>query len=108
MYKRQTLERVVGELFPGGDLPRASFWTGLRPMTPDSTPIVGPTPFSNLYLNTGHGTLGWTMACGSGKLVADQVMGRRPDIRTDGLAMDRYASPERGRLVTTAPGAASA
>jgi D-amino-acid dehydrogenase len=106
--RRATLERVVGELFPGGDLPRASFWTGLRPMTPDSTPIVGPTPFSNLYLNTGHGTLGWTMACGSGKLVADQVMGRRPDIRTDGLAMDRYGAAEPRRALDAAPSGAPA
>jgi D-amino-acid dehydrogenase len=88
--RRATLEKVVGELFPGGDLPAAEFWTGLRPMTPDSTPIVGATPLANLFLNTGHGTLGWTMACGSGKLVSDLVMGRRPEIRTDGLAMDRY------------------
>lgn len=89
-HRRATLEKVVGELFPGGDLPRASFWTGLRPMTPDSTPIIGATPLANLFLNTGHGTLGWTMACGSGKLVSDLVMGHRPDIRSDGLAMDRY------------------
>lgn len=88
--RRATLEKVVGELFPGGDLSAATFWTGLRPMTPDSTPIVGATPLTNLFLNTGHGTLGWTMACGSGKLVADLVSGRRPEIRTDGLAMDRY------------------
>jgi D-amino-acid dehydrogenase len=96
--RRETLERVITDLFPCGDLPRASFWTGLRPMTPDSTPIIGPTRYGNLFLNTGHGTLGWTMACGSGKLVADQVMGRRPDIRTDGLAVDRYlpAAPARG------------
>jgi D-amino-acid dehydrogenase len=89
--RRATLEKVVGELFPGGDLPAASFWTGLRPMTPDSTPIIGATPLAKLYLNTGHGTLGWTMACGSGKLLADIVTGRPPEIRTDGLAMDRYA-----------------
>ncbi len=88
--RRATLEMVVQDLFPGGDVPAASFWTGLRPMTPDGTPILGPTPVANLFLNTGHGTLGWTMACGSGKLVADQVMGRAPEIRTDGLAMDRY------------------
>jgi D-amino-acid dehydrogenase len=89
--RRATLEKVVGELFPGGDLPAASFWTGLRPMTPDSTPIIGATPLANLFLNTGHGTLGWTMACGSGKLVSDLVLGRRPEISTEGLAMDRYA-----------------
>ena len=56
---------VVSDLYPeGGHLAQASFWTGLRPMTPDGTPIVGATPISNLWLNTGHGTLGWTMACG--------------------------------------------
>lgn len=89
--RRATLEKVVGELFPGGDLPAASFWTGLRPMTPDSTPIIGGTRWGNLFLNTGHGTLGWTMACGSGKLTADLVTGQRPEISTDGLAVDRYA-----------------
>ncbi|WP_263913258.1 D-amino acid dehydrogenase [Achromobacter sp. 79A6] len=89
--RRKTLELVVNDLFPGsGDVPRAEFWTGLRPMTPDSTPVVGPTRYGNLFLNTGHGTLGWTMACGSGKLVADQVMGQRPQIRTDGLDLSRY------------------
>ncbi|MBH9710616.1 FAD-dependent oxidoreductase, partial [Burkholderia contaminans] len=63
--RRKTLELVVNDLFPGsGDVARAEFWTGLRPMTPDSTPVVGPTRYGNLFLNTGHGTLGWTMACG--------------------------------------------
>lgn len=89
--RRETLELVVGDLFPGGgDLPKAEFWTGLRPMTPDGTPIVGATPYRNLFLNTGHGTLGWTMACGSGKLVSDLVLGMRPEIRTEGLSVDRY------------------
>lgn len=89
--RRKTLEWVVNDLFPdGGDAARAEFWTGLRPMTPDSTPVVGPTRYGNLYLNTGHGTLGWTMACGSGKLVADQILGRQPRIRTDDLALSRY------------------
>lgn len=94
--RRATLEHVVNDLFPGGDLARASFWTGLRPMTPDSTPIVGATRYPNLYLNTGHGTLGWTMACGSGRLIADQISGRRPEISTDGLAIERYAARIRG------------
>jgi D-amino-acid dehydrogenase len=89
--RRETLELVTRELFPGGDLRRATFWTGLRPMTPDSTPVVGPTHYRNLFLNTGHGTLGWTMACGSGRLVADLLMGRRPEISPRGLAIDRYA-----------------
>ncbi|MDM0112595.1 D-amino acid dehydrogenase [Variovorax sp. J22R133] len=96
--RRETLELVVQDLFPGGDVSRATFWTGLRPMTPDSTPIVGATPFSNLFLNTGHGTLGWTMACGSGKLVADLMTGQRPEIRTEGLAMSRYAREVQPRL----------
>ncbi|SEI40664.1 MULTISPECIES: D-amino acid dehydrogenase [unclassified Achromobacter] len=89
--RRKTLELVVNDLFPGsGHVAQAEFWTGLRPMTPDSTPVVGPTRYGNLYLNTGHGTLGWTMACGSGKLVADLVMGQRPAISTDGLGLSRY------------------
>lgn len=88
--RRATLEMVTRDLFPGGDLRRATFWTGLRPMTPDGTPIIGGTKFSNLFLNTGHGTLGWTMACGSGKLIADIVTGKKPEINPSGLALDRY------------------
>ncbi|MGG4773740.1 D-amino acid dehydrogenase [Paenalcaligenes sp. Me52] len=90
LRRRATLELVVNELFPGGDVPKATFWTGLRPMTPDSTPIIGATRYPNLYLNTGHGTLGWTMACGSGKLIADLIAGQKPEIPTDGLAINRY------------------
>jgi len=94
--RRATLELVVNDLFPGsGDVAAAQFWTGLRPMTPDSTPIVGATAYSNLYLNTGHGTLGWTMACGSGQLLADLVTGRRPQIRADDLSIDRYGKAGR-------------
>ena len=89
--RRATLEKVTRELFPGGDLPRAEFWTGLRPMTPDGTPLVGSTPVANLSLNTGHGTLGWTMACGSAQVLADQIVGKQPAIRTEGLDMSRYA-----------------
>lgn len=88
--RRETLEMVTRDLFPGGDLPSATFWTGLRPMTPDSTPVVGATRFANLFLNTGHGTLGWTMACGSGRVVSDLVLNRKPDISTAGLGIDRY------------------
>ena len=90
--RRETLELVVNDLFPGGgDVARATFWTGLRPMTPDSTPIVGATPLSNLYLNTGHGTLGWTMAAGSASVIADLVSGKAPAIAADDLAVFRYA-----------------
>jgi D-amino-acid dehydrogenase len=90
--RRETLELVVRDLFPqGGDIAKASFWTGLRPMTPDSTPIVGATPLRNLFLNTGHGTLGWTMACGSASVIADLVSGRAPAIDAGDLAVFRYA-----------------
>lgn len=89
--RRATLEKVVNDLFPGGgDLSQAGFWAGLRPMTPDSTPIVGASPYRNLFINTGHGTLGWTMACGSGRLIADLMTGCRPEIRTEGLGVARY------------------
>ena len=89
--RRATLEHVVSDLFPrGGDVSKASFWCGLRPMTPDGTPIVGPTPIDNLSLCTGHGTLGWTMAAGTGRMMADLISGRRPEISLDGLTMARY------------------
>lgn len=89
--RRDTLEYSVGSLFPGaGDLSRASFWSGLRPMTPDSTPVIGDTNIPNLFLNTGHGTLGWTMACGSGHVIADIIGGRNPAIETADLAISRY------------------
>lgn len=94
--RRATLAHSVTDLFPdGGDVSKAEFWTGLRPMTPDGTPIVGPTPYKNLFLNTGHGTLGWTMACGSGKFLADLMSGQKPAISTEGLFMDRYGSINR-------------
>ena len=82
---------VVSDLFPrGGDVSQAESWTGLRPMTPDGTPVMGPTRYPNLFLNTGHGTLGWTMACGSGRAVADLVTGAEPEISFDGLTAARY------------------
>jgi len=89
--RRSTLEHVVTDLFPGGgDVARAEFWTGLRPMTPDGTPIVGPTRYPNLYLATGHGTLGWTMAAGTGRVVADLISGRKPEVDLEGLTLERY------------------
>jgi D-amino-acid dehydrogenase len=90
-HATDTVRFVIGDLFPGGgDLAHAEGWTGLRPMTPDGTPVLGPTQFPNLYLNTGHGTLGWTMACGSGRAVADIVLGRVPEIEMAGLTAARY------------------
>jgi D-amino-acid dehydrogenase len=90
--RRVTLNHVVTDLFPrGGDVSCASFWCGLRPMTPDGTPIIGPTPIQGLLLATGHGTLGWTMAAGTGRVIADMVSGHAPEIDVSGLAMARYS-----------------
>ncbi|MEE8247403.1 MAG: FAD-dependent oxidoreductase, partial [Alphaproteobacteria bacterium] len=61
-----------------------------RPMTPDDRPIMGPTPYANLWLNTGQGHLGWTMACGSGRVVADLIDGRTPEIELEGLTLARF------------------
>ncbi|WP_028301592.1 D-amino acid dehydrogenase [Oceanospirillum beijerinckii] len=89
--RRETIAMVVSDVFPdGGDVEFAEFWTGLRPMTPDGTPIIGKTKFDNLSLNTGHGTLGWTMACGSGSFLADLISGNKPEIDPDGLDISRY------------------
>ena len=92
--RRDTLDFVVSDCFPqGGDLSRAEFWTGLRPMTPDGTPIVGPSGrYKNLFLSTGHGTLGWTMAAGTGRVMADLMSGRQPEIDMDGLTLARYGA----------------
>lgn len=91
--RRATLAHSVGDLFPaGGDLAAARFWTGLRPMTPDGTPIVGATSIANLYTNTGHGTLGWTMACGSGRVLADLISGSEPGTEAADLGLMRYAA----------------
>ncbi|WP_372523081.1 D-amino acid dehydrogenase [Sulfuricaulis sp.] len=87
-----TIKYVLNDLFPGaGDLSRAEYWCGLRPMTPDNPPVIGATPYKNLFLNTGHGTLGWTMACGSGKVIADLVSERKPDIDMEGLTLARFS-----------------
>jgi D-amino-acid dehydrogenase len=90
-HATDTVKHVINDLFPkGGDLSQAEGWTGLRPMTPDGTPVLGGTRYDNLFLNTGHGTLGWTMACGSGRAVADLVVGKEPEISFDGLTAARY------------------
>ncbi|OCP00629.1 MULTISPECIES: D-amino acid dehydrogenase [unclassified Ensifer] len=89
--RRLTLQHSVTDLFPGGDVSKASFWSGLRPMTPDGTPVIGATKVAGLYLNTGHGTLGWTMSSGSARVVADLVSGRQPEIDATDLAIARYA-----------------
>jgi D-amino-acid dehydrogenase len=77
----EAIVRRVNQLFPGaGDLSRASFWSGLRPATPSNVPMIGRTRLPNLYLNTGHGTLGWTHSCGSGKAIAHIVSGVAPEV----------------------------
>ena len=91
--RRKTLEMVLNGLFPnGGDISKSQFWTGLRPMTPDGTPIIGKASeaYNNVWLNTGHGTLGWTMACGSGQLLADLMAGQKTAIQSDDLSLSRY------------------
>ena len=90
--RRDTLEHVVTDLFPGGgSVEGAEFWTGLRPMTPDGTPLLGATPVPKLLLATGHGTLGWTMAAGTGRVMVDLIAGRTPEIDMEGLGLERYA-----------------
>jgi D-amino-acid dehydrogenase len=89
--RRATLDHSLTDLFPrGGDLSKATFWSGLRPMTPDGPPVIGPTQYANLHLNTGHGTLGWTMSCGSGRVLADMLSGKKPDVDVSALTVDRY------------------
>ena len=88
--RRETLAHVVGDLFPqGGNAAEAAFWCGLRPMTPDGPPIIGGTRYQNLYLNTGHGTLGCTMACGSGRIMADLLSGSRPEVDIGASVLER-------------------
>lgn len=91
--RRATLEHVVGDFYPdGGDPTTGTFWAGHRPMTPDGPPVIGRAKFRNLWLNTGHGTLGWTMSCGSGAVLADLVSGRPPAIDARPLGLQRYTS----------------
>lgn len=88
---RDTLNEVFNHVFPGaGDLSQATFWTGLRPATPDGTPVVGKTKYPNLLINSGHGTLGWTMGCGSAQYLADLLDNKTPEISTEGLDLSRY------------------
>ena len=84
----QHLRNFFHALFP--DYPGQALdegWTGLRPMTPDGSPYLGPTPIKGLYVNMGHGHLGWTMACGSASIVADLICGRDPGIDLTGMTL---------------------
>jgi D-amino-acid dehydrogenase len=89
--RAQAIVKNAKALFPGaGDFDGAELWCGLRPTTPDSVPLLGKTPLKNFYLDTGHGTLGWTMSCGSGKAVADIISGAEPEIDLNGLGIERF------------------
>ena len=93
LKRRETLEFILNDLFPkAGNIKSATFWAGLRPKTPDSTPIIGATQYNNLYINAGHGTLGWTQACGSNRYLSDIISGNLPEIATEGLDISRYDS----------------
>lgn len=83
--------RATKELFPqAGDFSRVSYWSGLRPMTPDGPPYLGATHLRNLILNVGQGSNGWTQACGCGQVIADIISGRTPDVDLKGLSLRRY------------------
>ena len=81
LIRTEALVKRGRELFPGAaDYDNPVYWTGLRPATPSNCPLIGRTKMSNLFLNTGHGTLGWTEGCGSGRALADLVSGKKPDV----------------------------
>jgi D-amino-acid dehydrogenase len=87
----RTLIKVGDDWFPhAANYHTAHFWCGARPMLPDGAPLLGTTPYKNVFINIGHGSTGWAMAAGSGKIVADIVSGRTPDIDMDGLTLSRY------------------
>lgn len=87
----RTLLRSLRELFPDAvEFERPQYWAGLRPMTPDGPPILGRTPIGGLFLNVGHGSQGWSMACGSGRILAHVMDDRAPDINLEGLTLSRY------------------
>lgn len=99
--RRSTIHHVVNDLFPLGVSADSDdhFWTGLRPMTPDGTPIIGDTKFENLFLNTGHGTLGWTMSFGSARLLADIIHSGKADIKHEDLSLLRYKQQSQSPML---------
>jgi len=100
--QRNTMRHVISNLFPNGtDLSEDNVWCGLRPMTPDGTPIIGKTEISNLFLNTGHGTLGWTMSFGSARVCTDIVCGKEPEIRSENFAISRYSNNAKRQEIHT-------
>ncbi|MDT9598709.1 D-amino acid dehydrogenase [Sphingosinicella rhizophila] len=86
------LRKTLDEMFPGAAGDEAGeYWSGFRPTTPDGAPIIGRGPLQNLYFNLGHGTLGFTMACGSARIVTDLLLGREPEIESADLGYDRFS-----------------
>lgn len=87
------MDNVI-DVFPGFagcyDVKTAKLWAGLRPMASAGSPYIGPTPVRNLYVNCGHGHLGWTLSCGSSQILADMISGRPPAIDTNGLTLDTH------------------
>jgi D-amino-acid dehydrogenase len=82
------MQQTARELFPNGaDYSRPSYWAGLRPMTPEGTPIIGATRHRNLFINTGHGHMGWTMSCGTARVLTDIMQGRKPELDIEGLTL---------------------
>ncbi len=89
--RTQAILDVTMALFPEcGDAAKAERWAGFRPMTPDCLPILGRRKYDNLYMDTGHGSTGWTYACGSGRVIADMISGNAPEIDLNGLTADRF------------------
>ena len=89
--RAQAVLSAALELFPNaGEVSQASYWAGLRPMTPDGLPLLGATPYSNLYLNCGQGSLGWTLACGSAKALAALVCTGRAEIELEHFSLSRF------------------
>lgn len=106
--QRDKLVNVVRAWFPSGlELRHTEFWAGLRPMTPDGPPVLGATPWPGLFLNSGHGSNGWTQACGTARIVADIVGGRVPAIDMEGLTGERFGidSARARATVSRAPAA---
>jgi D-amino-acid dehydrogenase len=98
----EAIAKRIQAIFPGvSQIERAERWAGLRPATPSNVPLIGPSRIPNLYLNTGHGTLGWTMACGSGRALADIISGRSPEVDFGFLGSERaYPARRIGKDLT--------
>ncbi|MDZ7652210.1 MAG: D-amino acid dehydrogenase [Burkholderiaceae bacterium] len=101
-----TLLKVAGDWYPGAaGYNQAQWWAGARPTLPDGPPVLGRTPITGLYLNAGHGSSGWAMACGAARVLADLITGQTPGIDLDGLTLDRFARPvlHQGRPALQSP-----